>query len=82
MLNILTSSSSNAVVLCSLIYRLTGHVQAGLMKAFWESDNLVDADLKNKLEEHLAVLRDVPDDEKDWHPGSDKQVLDLIHPSM
>ncbi|TBU40242.1 hypothetical protein BD309DRAFT_1082863 [Dichomitus squalens] len=27
-------------------------------------------------------LESVPDEEKDWHPGSDGQVLDLVHPSL
>lgn len=30
----------------------------------------------------MAVLEDVPEDEKDWHPGSDGRVLDLVHPSL
>ena len=30
----------------------------------------------------MSVLESVPDEEKDWHPGSDKQVLDLVHPSL
>jgi hypothetical protein len=32
----------------------------------------------------LAVkpLEDVPDEEKDWHPGSEDRVLDLVHPSI
>ncbi len=28
------------------------------------------------------MLEEVPDAEKDWHPGSDGQVLDLVHPSL
>lgn len=28
------------------------------------------------------MLEDVPDAERDWHPGSDGQVLDLVHPSL
>ncbi|KAI0708762.1 hypothetical protein C8T65DRAFT_740144 [Cerioporus squamosus] len=30
----------------------------------------------------VALLENVPDDEKDWHPGSNNQVLDLVHPSL
>ncbi|KAF8993805.1 hypothetical protein BDQ17DRAFT_1392556 [Cyathus striatus] len=29
-----------------------------------------------------AAAEDVPEDEKDWHPGSDNKVLDLAHPSL
>lgn len=28
------------------------------------------------------MLEDVPEKEKDWHPGSDEKVLDLVHPSL
>ena len=27
-------------------------------------------------------MEDVPEAEKDWHPGTSKQVLDLVHPSL
>jgi len=30
----------------------------------------------------VAPLENVPDPEKDWHPGSDGLVLDLVHPSL
>jgi len=30
----------------------------------------------------VAPLENVPDSEKDWHPGSDGLVLDLVHPSL
>ena len=38
--------------------------------------------MKAALVNGVAVLEDVPDEEKDWHPGSNKQVLDLVHPSL
>ena len=30
----------------------------------------------------VAKLEDVPESAKDWHPGTDGQVLDLVHPSL
>ena len=30
----------------------------------------------------MTPLEVVPDSEKDWHPGSDGLVLDLVHPSL
>jgi len=30
----------------------------------------------------VATLEDVPPDQQDWHPRSNKQVLDLVHPSL
>lgn len=56
--------------------------QPGLQKGFWESNDSVDPDLKLALDRDFARLRDVPESDLDWHPGSDEQVLDLIHPSM
>ena len=47
-----------------------------------KSDTLVDAALRDALREAIAPLEDVPDDQKDWHPGSDGLVLDLVHPSL
>jgi len=34
------------------------------------------------LREHVRSLENVPDRLKDWHPGSDGLVLDLLHPSL
>ena len=48
----------------------------------WQSDVLIDDELRSRLREAVRVLEDVPDADRDWHPGSDGQVLDLVHPSM
>ncbi|MFJ9824109.1 DUF4246 domain-containing protein [Streptomyces sp. NPDC101160] len=48
----------------------------------WQSDTLVDDGLRSRLREAVRVLEEVPEEEKDWHPGSDGQVLDLVHPSL
>jgi hypothetical protein len=48
----------------------------------WQSDVLIDDELRTRLREAVRVLEDVPDAERDWHPGSDEQVLDLVHPSL
>ncbi|WP_309054654.1 DUF4246 domain-containing protein [Streptomyces sp.] len=48
----------------------------------WQSDTLVDDELRSRLREAVRVLEEVPDEEKDWHPGSGGQVLDLVHPSL
>ncbi|KAJ1828440.1 hypothetical protein LPJ56_001112 [Coemansia sp. RSA 2599] len=46
----------------------------------WYSDELIDEETAGKLREHAAVLEALP--EKDWHPRSNDQVLNLIHPSL
>ncbi|MEU0087006.1 DUF4246 domain-containing protein [Streptomyces sp. NPDC006274] len=48
----------------------------------WQSDTLVDDKLGTRLREAVRVLEQVPEAELDWHPGSDGQVLDLVHPSL
>ena len=47
-----------------------------------KSDKVVSDDLKKDLQSAVSPLENVPDREKDWHPGSEEQVLDLVHPSL
>lgn len=47
-----------------------------------KSDTAVSSDLKHALRAAAAPLEDVPDRLKDWHPGSDGKVIDLVHPSL
>ncbi|KAM3514696.1 hypothetical protein MY11210_001667 [Beauveria gryllotalpidicola] len=47
-----------------------------------KSDSLMSDDLVQRLKAAVAPLEDVPDAAKDWHPGSDNKVLDLVHPSL
>jgi hypothetical protein len=47
-----------------------------------KSDVLVTADLREELVAGVASLLSVPDHQKDWHPGSNRQVLNLVHPSL
>lgn len=48
----------------------------------YESDTLIPAELRDQLISHVAKLENVPDEDKDWHPGSEGRVLDLVHPSL
>ncbi|KAJ2777470.1 hypothetical protein H4R18_005136 [Coemansia javaensis] len=48
----------------------------------WVSDSLVDEATAAELRRYTAILEDVPDRLRDWHPGSDGQVLNLVHPSL
>jgi len=47
-----------------------------------KSDVSVPSTLKNAIKKAVEPLENVPNDEKDWHPGSDGKVLDLVHPSL
>ncbi|KAK6498272.1 hypothetical protein TWF506_004511 [Arthrobotrys conoides] len=47
-----------------------------------KSDTLVPEETRLEIIEAIKVLEDVPESQKDWHPGSNDQVLDLVHPSL
>lgn len=48
----------------------------------YKSDTAISEELKLALQEAVRMLENVPANEKDWHPGSDGKVLDLVHPSL
>lgn len=47
-----------------------------------KSDSAVPLELKESLKRKVQVLENIPDIYKDYHPGSDEKVLDLVHPSL
>lgn len=47
-----------------------------------KSDSIIATELKEELRKAVAPLEDVPASAQDWHPGSNEQVLDLVHPSL
>ena len=57
-------------------------IQAGSFEKIWKSDHLIPRRLRERLKTAVAPLENVPESEKDWHPGSNGQVLDLVHPSL
>ncbi|KAF8647080.1 hypothetical protein AX16_006914 [Volvariella volvacea WC 439] len=63
------------------IYQKTGHIRV-INGDVVKSDIAVPAALKLELRDAVRPLEDVPDKDKDWHPGSDEKVLDLVHPSL
>ncbi|KAF3282502.1 hypothetical protein TWF132_010637 [Orbilia oligospora] len=48
----------------------------------WRADGLVEEEVRKQLVDAVATLENVPEKEKDWHPGSGGLVLDLVHPSL
>ena len=48
----------------------------------YRSDVSVSQELMGKIRTAVAPLESVPPEEKDWHPHSGNQVLDLVHPSL
>ncbi|MEW1638098.1 DUF4246 domain-containing protein [Streptomyces sp. NPDC093801] len=57
-------------------------IEVSAVDGVWQSDTLVDEQLRTRLREAVRVLEEVPEAERDWHPGSGGQVLDLVHPSL
>ncbi|KAJ2935953.1 hypothetical protein H1R20_g1141, partial [Candolleomyces eurysporus] len=47
-----------------------------------KSDYAVPERVKLALQSAIKPLESVPEAQKDWHPGSDGKVLDLVHPSL
>jgi Protein of unknown function (DUF4246) len=47
-----------------------------------KSDTAVSADLKSRLQAAVQSLENIPKEQKDYHPNSNEQVLDLVHPSL
>ncbi|GJE86998.1 DUF4246 domain-containing protein [Phanerochaete sordida] len=57
-------------------------IEASIFPRIWQSDTLIDDELRSALLEAVAKLEDVPEAARDWHPRADGQVLDLVHPSL
>jgi len=47
-----------------------------------KSDSKVPESLKDALKSAVAPLENIPEVYKDYHPGSDGKVIDLVHPSL
>lgn len=47
-----------------------------------KSDSAVSESVRDALCQGIKPLEEVPESQKDWHPGSNQMVLDLVHPSL
>jgi len=47
-----------------------------------KSDIAISDDVKHSLRAAVRPLEEIPEVYKDYHPGSDGKVLDLVHPSL
>ncbi|KAF1929857.1 uncharacterized protein M421DRAFT_60135 [Didymella exigua CBS 183.55] len=71
-----------------LRYKADMYEKTGVMPVFdasscvLKSDVAIPLDLKEALRKAAAPLENVPEPQKDWHPGSNGTVLDLVHPSL
>ena len=62
------------------LFGRSNYVEA--LDGIFKSDTIIPEDLRHALLEAVVPLDDVPERYKDWHPGSNEQVLDLVHPSL
>ncbi|KAJ5579988.1 uncharacterized protein N7459_005973 [Penicillium hispanicum] len=63
------------------IYRKTGMLRVfdiGVVK----SDTVISNQVQQALKDAVIPLESLPEDQKDFHPGSDQKVVDLVHPSL
>ena len=51
-----------------------GVIEPSAADGVWQSDALIDDELRDALIKGVKKLEDVPDHKKDWHPGSNNQV--------
>ncbi|KAJ1860159.1 hypothetical protein LPJ73_001501 [Coemansia sp. RSA 2703] len=76
-----------AYVFDELAYYATLHTPgSGIMMSaveqVWISDSLISEETATELLRYASILENVPDNEIDWHPKSNNQVRNLIHPSL
>ncbi|CAF2713941.1 unnamed protein product [Rotaria sp. Silwood2] len=72
-------------VLAELEYydlRRDGSMEMSTVDGVWQSDELIPIDMKESLIACVKNLENIPESEQDWHPGTNKQILDLVHPSL
>lgn len=65
-----------------LAAQIEGDIRPSPVHWVWQADDLIGTDLYDELQAGLLPLEEVSEELKDWHPGSNNQVLDLIHPSL
>ncbi|KAJ6002462.1 Protein of unknown function DUF4246 [Penicillium sp. IBT 35674x] len=47
-----------------------------------KSDIAIPQQIRQALKDAVAPLENIPENDKDYHPGSDQKVVDLVHPSL
>ncbi|EGD93540.1 hypothetical protein TESG_01084 [Trichophyton tonsurans CBS 112818] len=60
----------------------TDGIISALTSGVFKSDSLIPPSLKESLKATVARLEQVPEAQKDYHPDSKNQVIDLVHPSL
>jgi hypothetical protein len=73
-------------VIAELRYRAKNFKETGAVTVYngdvVKSDTAIPEALKESLKDIVRKLENIPEIYKDYHPGSDGKVLDLVHPSL
>lgn len=73
-------------VIEELRYKADIYKETGAVSVFngdvVKSDVAISTSIKESLQAAVRILENVPEKYKDWHPGSNNKVLDLVHPSL
>jgi hypothetical protein len=59
-----------------------GSIEVADVDGVWRATQLIPLDVHSKFTRLVASLADLPEQEKDWHPGSGDKVLDIVHPGL
>ncbi|EFC42928.1 predicted protein [Naegleria gruberi] len=73
---------STKFCLCPCAHCAFEEKQVGLNICHQQED-LIPKELAERVKKQFSELvENIPEDKYDWHPGSNQQVLDIIHPSL
>ncbi|KAJ1893461.1 hypothetical protein LPJ81_005367 [Coemansia sp. IMI 209127] len=67
---------------CASLHTAGCGIRMSPVEQVWISDSLIDSVTEEEVKRYAAILESVPDRQKDWHPNSNNQVLNLVHPSL
>lgn len=73
-------------IIAELCWKAKSFQEAGTVTIYngdvVKSDSRIPEALKKALKFSVIPLEDIPEVHKDYHPGSDGKVIDLVHPSL
>lgn len=59
-----------------------GGIEPGPIDGTWIAENLIEDTLLKRFKSLVGNLENIPAEEKDYHPGSNGLVVNIVHPSM
>ncbi|KAJ2851732.1 hypothetical protein IWW36_000877 [Coemansia brasiliensis] len=58
------------------------NIKLSAVENVWISDDLIESSTTEELKKYAAILEDKPEKDRDYHPNTNNQVLNLVHPSL